>query len=98
MGFEKALILIPSREVFGDEAEEQAYRSIIQRWMSEDSIACSKFIRDCPAGERRNNYIQALVENLARTGYMEDAMVWYRQLPEGSRQAVSAKIVLDDKM
>lgn len=96
MGFEKALLMIPSKEVFGANAFEQTYRSIIQTWMSQDSIACSSYIRDCPVGEHRNDCVGAMVQNLARTGFIEDAEIWYAQLPEGSIQAVLAKEQLDE--
>lgn len=96
MGFEKTLLMIPSKEVFGANAFKQTYLSIIQTWMSQDSIACSSYIRDCPVGEHRNDCVGAMVQNLARTGFIEDAEIWYALLPEGSIQAVLAKEQLDE--
>lgn len=95
MGYENALSIIPSDEKFGRGAIENATYAIIEKWMNEDSIKCSAFIRDCPPGRKREYYIECLVNNLGRTGFFDDAESWYKLIPEGSASAINAREAID---
>lgn len=91
MGHEEALDMISGKEeAFGSDAVHQANMSIIQQWMSDDSIACSTWIRDLKEGEKRSQYISLMVQNLALTGFLDEAKTWYRLLPEDGKEAMEA--------
>jgi hypothetical protein len=96
LGFERALGMIPPKEVFGENAVKQSNRSIIQAWMAVDSIACSEFIREYPEGDKRLDYISILVVNLARSGFMEDAKSWFQMLPDGTDYANRAEQAIEE--
>ena len=91
MGFEKALALVPEYSLKEAAGVDAVNFGIIERWLSEDPVKCSQFVRDFPEGARKRDYIQHMVSSLAYTGRIEDAEMWLATLPPDSGWAINAK-------